>query len=108
MGPISYIGPKTSRAARDRPEQNSRKKSTVTISPEHRRAAAATNKIASRTSAVHHALDCAASARTWQPTTSFLTRPAADEQRNNLRGQWPEICHPARNGAQHRATTCMR
>ncbi|KZV43607.1 hypothetical protein F511_44639 [Dorcoceras hygrometricum] len=32
MGPISYIGPKTSRAARDRPEQNPRKKSTVTIS----------------------------------------------------------------------------
>ncbi|KZV41659.1 hypothetical protein F511_21520 [Dorcoceras hygrometricum] len=44
MGPISYIGPKTSRAARDRPEQNPRKNSAVTISPEHHWGAAATNK----------------------------------------------------------------
>ncbi|KZV14136.1 hypothetical protein F511_44360 [Dorcoceras hygrometricum] len=41
MGPISNIGPKTSRAAQDRPEQNPRKKSVVTTSSEHRRAAIA-------------------------------------------------------------------
>ncbi|KZV27762.1 hypothetical protein F511_32987 [Dorcoceras hygrometricum] len=52
-GPISNIGPKTSRAARDRPEQNPRKKSAVTTSPEHHRAAAATTKNARGAKATH-------------------------------------------------------
>ncbi|KZV32179.1 Armadillo-type fold domain containing protein [Dorcoceras hygrometricum] len=99
MGPISYIGPKTSRAARDRPEQNPRKKSAVTISPEHRRAAPATTKNARGAKATHGRDK--RGARRWirQPVAhrpAIITRaalPSAGHRRANSDQPWRTASH---------------
>ncbi|KZV22133.1 receptor-like protein kinase [Dorcoceras hygrometricum] len=96
MGPISYIGPKTSRAARDRPELNPRRNQPS----RHRRsiagAAAATTKIVRR-KATHgrdkHGAPCAI-VRQQVARTSGDNRPAI-------------IARPASSIAQTAPTTCI-
>ncbi|KZV31041.1 hypothetical protein F511_14981 [Dorcoceras hygrometricum] len=64
---MSNIGPKTSRAARDRPELNPRRNSAVRTPPELRRTAAAANEFCTRHKAARRR-DRRASSRTLCPT----------------------------------------
>ncbi|KZV29804.1 serine/arginine repetitive matrix protein 1-like [Dorcoceras hygrometricum] len=115
MGPISNIGPKTLRAARDRPELNPK----------------IVHGARPRTAATSAALTCAIvrhrTAHIGRPATSLLARPSADAQHpaaHSRSATITPIARPAhdrrrdivrpvaeiqaRHGAQHRPTTAQR
>ncbi|KZV50085.1 hypothetical protein F511_20588 [Dorcoceras hygrometricum] len=100
MGPISYIGPKTSRTARDRPKQYPRKKSAVTISPEYRRAAAATGKNARGGKATH--------GRDKRGARRWMRQPVAHRPAIIVRAALPAAGHSRANSAQPWCTASHR
>ncbi|KZT76981.1 hypothetical protein F511_45995 [Dorcoceras hygrometricum] len=101
MGPTSHIGPKTSRAARDRPEPNPRRNQPS----RHRRSGGATRNFARRPRATSRQARRTAARKERRMSLDQRQRTAIDHNSQQWHQASPIVGQRASNGAKRRATS---